>query len=260
MATDVKPRSNRLLMVLGLVIAAVAFIAVVVFAGNRGSSGGPSTTQKVVVTAVDVPAGTQISPQLVKTVDAAAEVVPAGAYGTITCAPKGGGCTDVDGQFAAVALPKNTVLTQSNLVSSTAKLPPTLKPYLDIPAGQVAVTIPAGGELQAVGGFIQPDDRVDVLASGLPGQKQGTWKAVYQNIVIKHVGPVGSANTQGISSSYILFVPLDQAENLSYLFASGTYKFVLKSQKDATPTDTLGPANTSGASQDTFNSKFAIPK
>src|SRR5207245_3580133 len=102
--------------------------------------------------------------------------------------------------------------TTSNVVSSTAKLPPIKKPYLDIPPGQVAISVPAGGELQAVGGWIQPGDRVDVLASGLPGERPGVWKIVFQNMIIQRAGPLGSAdrkstrlNSSHGSISYAVF-------------------------------------------------------
>jgi len=261
MAAEVKPRSNRLLMVLGIILAVVAFLAVILINPGRGTSGGAGPAVTVVETAVDVPAGTQISPQLLKTVSLPSDQVPVGYYTSVQCATKGGACTDPNGQYAALALPKNTVLSTSNLVATLSALPPIKKPYLDIPAGMVAVQVPAGGELQAVGGFIQPDDRVDILATGLPGMKPGAWKMVYQNLVINHMGGVGSANTQGLTSSYTLFVTPQVAEELTYFFANSTYKLLLKSQKDAKPTDNVAPnPGDAGVNQDNFNSKYGIPR
>src|SRR5438094_7263581 len=125
MATEVKPRSNRLLMVLGIVVAVVAFLLIILLGGNKGGGNeSAGRTIDVVVAAVDIPAGTQISAPLVKVVKFAPDQVPAGAFNVITCAAKATGCTDVTGQFASVALPKNSALTTSNVVSSTAKLPP----------------------------------------------------------------------------------------------------------------------------------------
>lgn len=265
MAAEVKPRSNRLLMVLGIVLAVVAFLLVLIV-GRGGGGGSSAATQNVVVAQVDIPIGTQISDQLVKVVKYAPEQVPSGAKTEVGCpAPSNGAspppCTaGVVGFFAAVAITKNMPVTDSVLVSSLSKLPPVKKPFLDIPTGQVAVSIPAGGELQTVGGFIQPDDRVDVLATGLPQMKAGVWKTIMQNVRIARVGPVSGANTQGLSSSYILFVPLDQAEDLTYLFSNGTYKFVLRSPLDYKPDDKITAGGTTGAGQDTFNSKYQVPK
>jgi pilus assembly protein CpaB len=261
LAAEVKPRSNRLLMVMGIVVAVVAFLLVIFVGGNRSTNAPSGKTQAVVVAAVDIPVGTQISDQVVKVVQYPVEQVPLGYHDTIRC-PKTPppGCVDVVNEFAAVAISKNTPLTDNVLVVSLSKLPPVKKPYLDIPSGQVALSIPAGGELVAVGGFIQPDDRVDVLASGLPDQKAGSWKAVIQNLRIVRTGGVTAPNTQGLATSYIVYVSLDDAENLSYLFTTGTYKFVLKSQLDSKPEDKMGPATSPGATKESFNSKYAVPK
>jgi len=262
MATEARPRSNRLLMVLGIIVAVVAFLIVFLLYGTKGGGGGTSgQTTSVVVAAVDIPVGTQISEQLVTTVSVSAATAPADAFSAVNCPKDQPSCTNAAvGQFAAVALPKNTILSQSNVVSSVSKLPPVKKPYLDIPTGDVAVSVPAGGELQAVGGWIQPGDRVDVIATGLPGEKSGVWKTVFENLIIQRVGPVGSANTQGLSSSYILYVPLAQAEEVTYFFANSTYKMALKSPTDYKPDDALTPGTTAGVDQNAFNAKYGVPK
>jgi Flp pilus assembly protein CpaB len=249
-----------MLMVLGIILMVVAFLAVILINPGKGATGGGGANVQVVEAAVDLPAGTQISAQLLKTANLPGDQVPNGYFTSTGCSSKGGGCTDPLNQYAALALPKNSVLTTSNLVASVSALPPVKKPYLDIPGGMVAVQVPAGGELQAVGGFIQPDDRVDVLATGLPGMKTGAWKMVFQNLVINHMGGVGSTNTQGLTSSYTLFVSPQVAEELTYFFANSTYKLVLKAQKDAKPGDAIGPTSDAGVNQDTFNSKYSIPR
>jgi len=127
------------------------------------------------------------------------------------------------------------------------------KPYLDIPAGQVAISIPGGGELQQIGGYIQPDDRVDILWS--PGGD--AWQVAFQNLKISHVGGVGAAQTQGVSSSFIVYVSVDDAEALSVLFANGSFKFVLRSQADAEKTDTV---NSGGTTLPQVKSRFHVPQ
>ena len=96
------------------------------------------------------------------------------------------------------------------------------------------------------------------MATGLPGERAGVWKIVFQNMIIQRAGPLGSANTQGLTSSYILYGTPTQAEELAYFFSSGTYKLVLKSQQDSNPGDTLSPGTTSGADQNSFNSKYNV--
>lgn len=231
-------------MVLGILIAAFAFFIFILFGRNGGTTSNQGTRNiNVVVAAVDIPAGQQISDQLVRIETFAPEQVPAGAFNKIK---------DVTGQYAAVALTKNSALSSSTLVTTLSKLPPVKKPYLDIPAGQVAISIPGGGELQQIGGFIQPDDRVDILWS----PDGTTWQVTFQNLRISHVGPFNSSNVQGISSSFVVFVSVDDAETLSVLFGTGAYKFVLRSQADAEKNDTV---SSGGTNLQQFKSRFHVP-
>jgi pilus assembly protein CpaB len=237
-------------MVLGIIIAVVAFLLVILVGGNRGGSDTGTRNTPVVVSVVDIPAGQQVSEALVKVVNFAADQVPTGSMTTIKSAI---------GQYAAVPLPKNTVLTNGNLVPTTAKLPAAKKPYLDIPTGQVAIAIPAGGELQAVGGNIQQDDRVDIIFNPNNSPK-AAWKTTFQNLRIARVGGTaasGSSGAPATASSLIVYVSLDDAENLSFLFANGNYKLALKSQLDVTKQDVT---NTAGATTDSFAAKFNLPK
>jgi Flp pilus assembly protein CpaB len=251
LAADVKPKNNRLLMVLGIVIAIVAFVLVILLGGGKSDSGAGARSQDVVVSAVDVPAGQQISEALVKIVKFAPDQVPVGAEATVKASV---------GKYAAVALPKNTILTTGNLVATVASLPAQKKPYLDIPPGQVAIAIPAGGELQNVAGFIQQDDRVDIIFNGSSGSKP-SFKTTYQNLKVSRLGGPAAAAANGqaapVSSSMIVYVSLDDAENLSFLFANGNFKLALRSQQDATKNDTT---NTAGVTSDTFSAKFNLPK
>src|ERR1035437_85555 len=232
-------------MVLGIVIAALAFFVFILFGRNGGTTTNQGTRNvDVVVAAVDIPAGQAISDQIVRIEKFAPEQVPAGSFSKIK---------DATGQFAAVALTKNSAITSGVVVASLSKLPAVKKPYLDIPAGEVAISIPGGGELQQIGGYIQADDRVDILWS--PGAD--TWPGAFQNLKIAHVGGVGAAQAQGVASSFVVYVSVNDAEALSLLFANGTYKYVLRSQADAEKNDTV---NSGGTTLPQFNSRFHIPQ
>jgi Flp pilus assembly protein CpaB len=252
LAAEVKPKNNRVLMIIGIVIALVAAALVIVTGGNRGSSDTGSRSQEVIVAVVDIPSGQQISDQLVKVVKFAPDQVPQGAVTSTKNAV---------GKYAAVALPKNTLLSTANLVATVASLQPAKRPYLDIPAGQVAVAIPAGGELQAVGGYIQQDDRVDIIFNPTISTKP-VWKTTFQNLRVARLGgPAATTTTAGAAApavtSMVVYVPLEDAENLSFLFANGNYKLVLRSQADVSKNDQLPSP---GATQDTLFAKFNIPK
>ena len=238
-------------MIIGIVIALVAAALVIITGGGKQSSDNGARSQEVVVAAVDIPSGSQVSDSLVKVVKFAPDQVPAGAVTSTKVAV---------GQFAAIALPKNMLLTNTDLVATTKQLPAQKKPYLDIPAGQVAIAIPMGGELQAVAGWIQQDDRVDIIYNPA-GTSKVVWKTTYQNLRVAHLGgPAatgGSAAAAGTTTSMIVYVNLEDAENLTLLFSSGNYKLALRSQADAAKNDTLPSA---GATTDTLYAKFNIPK
>jgi Flp pilus assembly protein CpaB len=249
-ATDVRPRSNRLLMVVGIIVSVAAGAVVILLLSNRNIGGSSSDRNTdVVISAVDVPAGTQISDQLIKVVKFAPDQVPLGAETRLK---------DATGQFAAVALPKGTVLTGSNLVNSLSKLPAQKKPYLDIPSGQVAISIPYGAELQAVSGYIQEGDKIDILYLPNGG---AVVKTTFQNLVVQRVGQAASGGTAsgggGGGTSMVVFVALQDAEDLTFLFATGNYKLVLKSQQDITKNDV---GNTTGSTSNEFTSRFNVPK
>jgi Flp pilus assembly protein CpaB len=118
----------------------------------------------------------------------------------------------------------------------------------------VGVQIPTG-ELVGVGGYIQPDDRIDVIVSYQPkGAPQAVTKTSFTNLHVIRVGPAGGANTRGISSSLTVIVTLKQAEDLKWALDNTNYKFVLKSVKDYDVPD----ADTSATSMDSFTSTYRI--
>ncbi|GAC1575047.1 MAG: hypothetical protein NVS3B24_03120 [Candidatus Dormibacteria bacterium] len=257
MAAEVKPKNNRVLMIIGIVIAFVAAALVIITGGGRQGGGDATRNQDVVVAAVDIPAGQQVSESLLKVVKFAPDQVPTGTFAKPAAAV---------GQYAAVALPKNVLLTSSNLVPTVKSLPAQKKPYLDIPAGLRAIAIPAGGELQAVAGYIQQDDRIDIIFNP-NGSPKPSWKTTFQNLRVARLGGAtapaasGGAGNAGAApvaaTSIVVYVNIDDAENLSYLFANGNYKLALRSQADVAKNETQPSV---GATGDSFFAKFNIPK
>jgi pilus assembly protein CpaB len=249
-----------MLMILGIVVAVVAFV-LVLFVGG-GGKGGPSgdRTISVVVAAVDIPAGTQLSEQLLTTTKYAADQLPANTFNSAKkCDPKApsGQCTDPIGQFANVAIAKNAPITAGMLVSTISSVQTQKKPYLDIPAGQVAISIPAGGELQTVGGYIQPGDRVDLIfedSDVTPTKDKITW----QDLVIQRIGSVATPQAQGLASSYIVYVTPEDAELMMYMFSHGAWKYILTSQLDANKPAPTGASSTPGGTAQAVKSKFGL--
>ncbi len=220
MATEVKPRSNRILLIFGFVVAIVAFGLNLLLARTNGGgasiSGGPKNVPVAVATK-DIAPSTQITADMVTITFYSADQAPPFAFRA-----KDG----VVGKYATVPIHVNQPISDNLLVTSAGAVQPQKQPFLEIPSGQVAMQVPTG-ELVGVGGYIQPDDRIDIIVT-----LNQTTRTTFKNLKILRVGPAGGANTRGISSSLTVIVTLQQAEELKLLLDQTNFKYVLKSVKD----------------------------
>lgn len=229
MATEVKPKSNRLLMLFGIICALGAFGLALMLGKTSGGSSGFGATKNipVVVATRDIAPATQITTDMVTIQYFSADQQP----------PFGFPSKDkVLGKYSAITIHQNEALSDNLLVASADKAQVTKQPYLDIPTGQVAMQIPTG-ELVGAGGYIQPEDRIDIIVT-----LGATTKTAFHNLRILRVGPAGSPNARGISSSLTVVVSLQQAEDLKFLIDTTNYRYVLKSvhDYDQPDSDTLG--------------------
>jgi pilus assembly protein CpaB len=230
LATEVKPKSNRILLIFGVFLAIVAFGGALLVGRTSGGTnaigGGGSKTIDVVVATKDIAASTQITADLVTITKYSEDQTPPFAFHSKDL---------VVGKFAALPIHANSAIIDYFIVSDAGSVQPAKQAFLPIPAGMVAMQIPTG-ELVGVGGYIQPDDRIDVIATAtvlLPGNvSKPETKTTFTNLHVIRVGPAGGANTRGISSSLTVVVTLKQAEDLKFLLDNTNYKFVLKSVKD----------------------------
>jgi len=247
LATEVKPKSNRILLIFGVFLAIVAFGGALLVGRTSGGNiaVGGSKNVPAVVALKDIPASTQITADMVTVQQFSADQAPPYAFRAKDL---------VVGKFAAIPIHTGTAIIDYDVVSDVSGVQPAKQAFLPIPAGMVAVQIPTG-ELVGVGGYIQPDDRIDVLVSYQPkGAPQALTKTSFTNLHVIRVGPAGGANTRGISSSLTVIVTLKQAEDLKWALDNTNYKFVLKSVKDYDVPD----PDTSSTSMDSFTSTYRI--
>ncbi len=147
-------RSNRLILLIGLLLAVVAFVGVILLTGNGGSGTSTPvapTTAKIVVAAQDIPIGTKITSDLVTTKDIAIADKPADAPGDVS---------------AVIGLTVRTPVTAGQMItpttfSATASLT-SITDSLD--AGLSAISVQVD-QVSGVGTLVQPGDRVDVVLS-----------------------------------------------------------------------------------------------
>lgn len=239
MATEVKQRNNRIIMVvLGLVLAAAAF-GLSLYVSKSGSGTGAGTGQQVgvVVAKTDLTQGTQLTADVLTTKAYSADSAPAGAVTDINA---------VAGKYVSITVTQNTPITPALLVNdaASAKTAALSLTPLDIHAGNVALAIPVGGagggstpELQTFGLYVQPEDHFDVLVD----DGKGNVRYAFQDVRVLKVGAY-SATGSGAATVLVVEMSRAEAEAMSFLLEhSGqpqqptVVKYVLRPNPKATP-------------------------
>jgi pilus assembly protein CpaB len=258
-------RSNRLMLLLGVLLAVVAFGGVLMFGSKSGTNEAPTPLTVTVVTALrDVALGSQLVQEDLTTIEAQrADAVdtyrdPAELIGLVThrTVPAGTAFTAADFQSAS-----------ANATDVTSGLKP----------GQVAMAIPVDS-LSGVGSLIQAGDFVDVMLaitdqpdpnkapvvgefrdeSGLPATKildewlnNTTIKVLVQNVqvlgtLLPTADGTGSSDNSGTASTggfiAILSVTPQQAEMVRFAQLDGNLYLLLRAPADtaAADVDTTG--------------------
>jgi len=246
LATEVKPKSNRILLIFGVFLAIVAFGGALLVGRTSGGTtaiGGGVKNTDVVVATQEIAASTQITAALVTIQKFSEDTVPPFAFRDKNL---------VIGKYAAIPIHANAAIIDTDIVSDAGSVVPAKQAFLKIPPGQVAMQIPTG-ELVGAGGYIQPDDRIDILVTYSINGKSLT-KVTFTNLHIIRVGPAGGPNARGISSSLTVIVTLQQAQDLKWLLDNTNYKYVLKAVDDYDHVD----SDTSATTQDTFTKTYNL--
>jgi Flp pilus assembly protein CpaB len=151
-------RSNRLVLLIGIFLALVAFvlIAVTLSGGSTGGTAGPTaapTTTTVVVAAKDLALGTKLTSDAVSTKTIPLADKPGNAYVDTSM---------VIGQTVRASVSSGQLIT-SAIVNGAAG---TIN-NIEVPAGFVAVAVQVD-QTTGVGTLIKPGDHVDIVM-GLTG-------------------------------------------------------------------------------------------
>ncbi|MFN2569585.1 MAG: Flp pilus assembly protein CpaB [Candidatus Dormibacteria bacterium] len=241
-------RSNRLILLIGIVCAALAFGGVIYVLRQGGTNG--STTQ-VVVAKSDIEAGALLTQDSVKVASLPSDAISADTIQDPAA---------VTGKVAANRISANTPLVPAlfqGAASSTkpGASAPSTSGRIAVDRGHVALAIPAAlakdeftaGDLLSVGYYIQPGDHIDILID--PGQASGAPTGIrysFQDVLVLRVGSGTSAAPAQSGSSapaataaptvYIVELPRAQAEQLTALLSKrGTQslvKYVLRPQEE----------------------------
>ena len=228
MSTEIgRPRRGRLFIIVGAVLAVLAFAAAALIASLPYIQGGSSGT-RVVVARVDIRARTVIQASDLQL--ASINPAPPQAFSDAKL---------VTGKGARVDIPAGYPVTANLITSSSDLLSSSDVAFLPIPSGYVAVTVPTSEQV-GVGGYVQVGDRITMLATintGLFGQSPGApvVRTVFRDVDVLRVGPAGdqSANTGStLASSLTLLMTSCDSEFLFWLLNNATLKYELESFKD----------------------------
>jgi len=273
-------RSNRLILLIGVLLAAVAFVSII-FVFNNQSNQAPEgvKTTSVVVATKDIPLGETIAADMIGTKQIAVVDKKADQY-----ADPG----EIIGQVVRTDVTAGAIMTQAMFVGSGA---PNLGK--DLPSGVRAMAVRVDG-VTGVGTLINVGDRVDVLitiemtpVSVTPGEgdaapqvqaqdalKGASSKVLIQNVEVRGVVGTVPATTDGTTTAtgdpltaqqiVVLAVTPQQAEVLQFVqqqaMTMGTAQpannltLVLRSPKDKE----APPDETTGIVLETLISKYGV--
>jgi pilus assembly protein CpaB len=259
-------RSNRLIMLIGLFLAVVAFVGIIYVIGQGGT--GTKTTVDTttnVVAAVDIPLGTTLTQDMLKTEDVKASEKVAGT----PTKP-----SEVIGQTVTTEIKAGQQITAADFSAVTVN--PDVGRLLDTGTRAMAVLV---DQVSGVGTLVKPGDQVDVVLgiagadkfpvvttdpvtkaiSVVPGINGTSVKAILQNLKVvgtllppptttsgsTQPAPSGAPTTPALNGQtqiVLLAVTDQQAEVLRFAQIDGSITLVLRSPLDKTApnADTMG--------------------
>ncbi len=249
-ATRPRPGGGRLFIIVGVLLAALAFGGVFLLGnlgGGGGALGGPSTT--VVIAKQQIPLRHQITAGDLETAKASVN-------GNGSLEKSYSNTADVVNLVAEIPISKGSIISSDMLARDINVVPTGLAPgYLPLASGFVAITVPTG-EQQGVAGHISIGDYMTVIASAqvqifaISGQTlQGSVsKTVFTNVRIIGLGPASSgvtsaagtgattsqqgAQTTGVTSSLTLEMTQCDSEFMAWFLTNMTVKYTLESYHD----------------------------
>jgi Flp pilus assembly protein CpaB len=225
-----RPRRGRLYIIVGAVLAVLAFATAAGIASLPLIQGSTSGT-RVVVASHDIKARTVIQASDLTL----ANINPAPPQGFAAV-------KDVTGKGARVDIPSGAPVTGNLVAQSGDLLSSSDVTYLPIPKGWIAVTVPTSEQV-GVGGYVQTGDRITMLATintDVFGQSPGrpVVLTVFHDVPVLRVGPssggqAGSATANGtVTSSLTVLMTACDSEFLYWLLNNSSMKYELESYSD----------------------------
>jgi pilus assembly protein CpaB len=187
-------------------------------------------TEKVVVSAEEIPIGTALTSSVVKEVDWPATSIPEGSYISVD---------EVAGRLALQTFLAGEPITEAKLMPREGL--PGIMTY-KIPEGHRAMTVGVD-QVSGVAGFITPGSKVDVvLTTTLPGKKDPISKIVHHNIPVLATGQIIEQKEGGpvVVPTVTLDVTPEEAEKVAMSTSQGRLQLLLRRAGDEDISRTRG--------------------
>jgi pilus assembly protein CpaB len=185
----------------------------------------------VVVAVADIPWGTQLKPEMMKTSPYLRESLPNGHFTA---------SADLKDRISVVPLKANDPITEHKLAPTSIK---TGGVAAVLEKGKRAVAV-RGDKVIGLAGLIHPGNRVDVLVTiEDPQKKEEKTKTILENIMVLATGTEVQKNEKGEPSPvdvFTLAVSPEEAEILSLGAAQGKLQLALRSVTDTQTVLTTG--------------------
>lgn len=196
------------------------------------ASGAPVATKPVVVAAADLKIGAELKKEDLKVLQWPAASTPEGAFNN---------ADDLVGRGIIVPMVQNELILPMKLASKEAGsgLPPAIPPGLRAMSVRV-------NEVIGVAGYVLPGNRVDVIATVSPTDKQTdmTSKVILTNVQVLTAGTKieqdAESNKPMAVSVVTLLVNPDEAERLTLASGEGKIQLALRNPLDTQAPPTRG--------------------
>ena len=186
---------------------------------------------QVVVATADLPWGTKLKPEMIKTTPYLKESLPTGYFA---------GVNDLKNRVLLRPLKINDPITEHKLAPISIE---TGGVAAVIKSGKRAIAV-KGDKVIGISGFINPGNRVDVLVTVKdPEKKEKKTKTILENIPVLATGTQIQENEKGEPAPvdvYTLEVTLEEAEKLALAASEGKLQMALRSVIDGDEVYTEG--------------------
>ncbi|MBT0652964.1 Flp pilus assembly protein CpaB [Geomobilimonas luticola] len=249
-------KSVLVVSVLALVFAGAAAWLTYNYLNKEKKKITAAQPENIVVAATEIPIGSQITANQVKIAAWAKESIPPGSMQEVNAAV---------GRVAIRHITPGDSITEQKLKPKAGAGGTGFMTYV-VPQGHRAVTV-AVNEVAGVGGFITPNDRVDVvLTTPIPGSPaENISKIVLQNVPVLATGQITEQKEgkPAIVPTVTLDLLPEDAEKLVLGSSKGTLQLLLRNIADIAPVESRGATISkvlTGSERPTTSKVSATPK